>query len=243
MAIVTNLIYKKSCDVKNHLMEILFPLVCVECGKEGGWWCESCEGRSAFQAEQYCPVCFRTSSGGIVCATDKSNSSLDGLTALFSYQNQAAIAELIKFFKYQGTTDMLGLWEKVLKKWQGTSKFPTNFAWTIIPVPLHKRRERERGFNQATELAKILVKLYPQTTLQTKCLIRSRYTKQQAKLTRPERMQNMKNVFTWRGGTMVPKRVLLVDDIFTTGSTLQAAAQTLKEVGVEEVWGWVLARD
>jgi len=111
---------------------------------------------------------------------------------------------------------------------------------TLIPVPLHGRRERERGYNQAQIICDVLSSRYG-TAQSVGSLLRIRHTAQQAKLGRAGRLNNMKNAFEWRGG-VVPEHVVLVDDVYTTGATMQECARVLKAAGAKRVEGYVIAR-
>jgi len=111
----------------------------------------------------------------------------------------------------------------------------------VIAMPMHWRKRWERGFNQAALLAQPLAKHYG-LKLATN-LRRKRYTKSQAGLTEAQRQQNLKNSFcVRRAGQIAGKRVLLVDDVLTTGATLRAAASALKSAGAAHVSALTLAR-
>ena len=113
-------------------------------------------------------------------------------------------------------------------------------GYTLIPLPLHWRREHWRGFNQATLITK---RLASRLGLKTECksLIRVKNTQQQARLTATERAINLKEAFVWNSDLKAPERVILVDDVFTTGSTLDSAARTLKDNGAHHVVAVVFA--
>lgn len=111
----------------------------------------------------------------------------------------------------------------------------------VIPIPLHTARLAERGFNQAEALAFEVTrtKQYP---LVNKGLVRVRATGQQAKLTTRERHANMQAAFAWEAEPPPPERVLLVDDVLTTGATMNACAGALRQAGSKAVYGLALAR-
>jgi ComF family protein len=111
----------------------------------------------------------------------------------------------------------------------------------IVPVPLHKSRYKERGYNQSTLLAKGLAKLISQP-IDDKTLVRHRATRIQMNLKAIERRENVTNAFTCRASPLADKIVLLVDDVCTTGATLDACAHALKESTVRAVHGLTLAR-
>ncbi len=112
----------------------------------------------------------------------------------------------------------------------------------IIPIPLHKKRYLERGFNQADLLADSWGR-HLNTSVLKKVLVRSRQTKTQVGLSGVERRRNLQGAFALRQLLAGVERVILVDDVFTTGSTLEEAARVLRANGVKEVWGAILARE
>ncbi|MBA3944292.1 MAG: ComF family protein [Herpetosiphonaceae bacterium] len=111
----------------------------------------------------------------------------------------------------------------------------------IVPVPLYARRQRERGFNQAELLAQG-IGLRLDLPLLAQGLCRKRPTHQQVGLDRTERRANMVGAFRWQGSPP-PRRVLLLDDVVTTGATMEACAAALRLAGAAEVHGWAIARD
>ncbi len=113
----------------------------------------------------------------------------------------------------------------------------------LVPVPLHQKRLRERGYNQSSLLAQGLGKLSNLPVVDD-CLIRQRHAPPQARTTTvDERRSNVANAFSCRDGRLQDKQVLLVDDVSTSGATLDACARALKETGAISVWGLVLARE
>lgn len=226
------------------IKEILFPVYCVECQKEGEWWCEKCLQKIKVNIIANCPACGVKTGRGESCDKCRASSYLDGAVALFNYRENDPIAKLIKQFKYNFAGDLKIFWPKIIQKIDGN--FLPWRDFTVIPIPLHARRQRERGFNQAEVLALVFAGNFKTRgvtcVLNSKALSRTRHTLQQAKLSREERHRNLLNAFIWRGGT-APEQVILVDDVFTTGATMQEAAKVLKQAGVKEVWGLALARD
>jgi len=111
----------------------------------------------------------------------------------------------------------------------------------IVPVPLHRSRERQRGYNQAALLAREL-SLYFQRPVVEGALIRKRVTSPQVNLSADQRRRNVQGAFACIGNQLAGRRVLLVDDVFTTGATLAAAGAALQTAGVSTVWAYTLAR-
>ncbi len=211
---------------KEWVKDMFFPKFCVACqNAEGEWLCEKCFQKIAAPQPFFC-----------LDQTDETASDLNGATALFNY-GENTISQLIKLLKYNYLTDIADIFAKFIKK----EDF--NFNWrgfTIIPVPLHPRRERERGFNQSEIIAKIFAeKLGLEINIG---LRRGVYTAQQAKLSKEERQQNLKDAFSFvKEQKTIPEKVLLVDDVFTTGATMRECAKVLKSNGVKIVCGLVLA--
>ena len=110
-----------------------------------------------------------------------------------------------------------------------------------LPIPLHSDRLAERGFNQAEALAEEVACVL-RLALINEGLARIRATEQQARLDAHSRQENMRGAFRWQGTAAPPRRVLLVDDVLTTGATMGACAEALRAAGAEVVYGLALAR-
>jgi ComF family protein len=162
------------------------------------------------------------------------------------------VSKLIKVFKYNFLLDTVEVFRKIINNVnfnchpelvpacrQAGQDLVNWHGFTIIPVPLHARRKRERGFNQSEIIAEIISEKLGLTINQN--LRRVIYTAQQAKLSGDERRKNLQGAFVWSGG-QAPEKVLLVDDVFTTGATMQECAKVLKNCGVKTVSCLVLAR-
>jgi ComF family protein len=111
----------------------------------------------------------------------------------------------------------------------------------ILPVPLHRGRLRQRGYNQALELAKPLARAFG-IPLQNALLQRQRATPAQTELDAVTRRRNMHGAFALRAGTQLPVHVAILDDVMTTGATLAECARVMKRAGVQRVDVWALAR-
>jgi len=174
-------------------------------------------------------------------------SSLDGLISFTPYRGM--VKEAIKKLKYRFVTDLAEelitvILDRISAEKQGLYLKKLKQA-TLIPVPLHPRKKRQRGFNQAELLGKIIAEKMD-WGFNDWFLVRQRHTKSQSKLKGQQRRENVKGVFkvnqegsqTFSGISYV----ILFDDVWTTGSTLRECGQVLKEVKVKKVWGLTLAR-
>ena len=212
---------ENSCHLCNNCWNRLKPitgLFCQKCGKplpEGGAHCYFCRTAGA------------------------SGRHFEYIRAAGVYEG--ILKEVIHKFKYQ-SKDFLadGLSEFLIRE----SK--DKFNWTeidfIVPVPLHKKSEHTRGYNQAKLLAEKVAKYFNKPLSTKGGLVRIRKTKAQMQLPREERLTNLVDAFAvvnpqeFKG-----KNILLIDDVSTTGATIEECAKAIKRVGVKKVWGLVLA--
>ncbi len=114
-------------------------------------------------------------------------------------------------------------------------------GFTLVPVPLYFRKYWDRNFNQAEEIARWLSKVWARP-LCASGLIKTKETSAQTGLSRSERLRNLKGSFQWNEKVRIPEKVILVDDVMTTGSTLNQCARSLVRAGVKEVGAWTLFR-
>ncbi len=196
------------------ILDFFFPKKCVGCGKFGDYICKDC--LVAIWEPEPGPV----------------PAGLDGLTCLWAYDG--LVKKIIKNAKYNGRFDALRFLIQ-------NAKYEVKNDLLIVPVPLHKNRLRERGFNQSLIIAKTVSEIWHLEL--NDCLIRVKDTGHQTLRNRNERLMAPKNAFVVSTKIQdLPSRILLVDDVMTTGATLSECARTLKKAGVKKVWGLVLAR-
>jgi ComF family protein len=156
--------------------------------------------------------------------------------ALAAWRYEEPIASLITRFKYGG--DLAA--GRVLALGLAERAEPVERPQALVPVPLHWRRLRERGFDQALEIARVLSRSLERPVLEL--IERRRATAAQAALSAAERRRNLRAAFAPIRGAVVPVHVALIDDVMTTGSTLDAAARVLRAAGAQRIDAWVLAR-
>lgn len=235
--------------VTKAVLDTLFPLRCLGCGRGTYWICPPCENRIKRRLDQECPICrHRVTPGGAVCfnCRDTSSTALDGVFVASSFHDPL-LRHAIHTYKYRFIRDLSVPLGHLLLESLRHSSLP--LPDVLIPVPLHKRRLRYRGFNQSTLLARIigdeLTPGLPLSVLED-ALIRTRFTKPQMKTTsREERLANLTGAFMLNPADqnlIWSKSVWLIDDVETTGTTLEECARVLKQNGARLVWGIVLAR-
>jgi len=159
---------------------------------------------------------------------------------LCSLRFDGVVRQAIHQLKYRNLRALAMPLSELLKDYLATNPLP---GQVLVPVPLHQKRIRERGYNQSSLLAHKLGKLI-NLPIVDDCLIRLRPTPPQTKTsTVVERQSNVANAFSCRDHRLRDKQVLLIDDVSTSGATLDACAVTLKAAGATSVWGLVLARE
>jgi len=229
---------------KDFLIEILFPAKCLICNKEGNWICHDCKRKIIFTKKQTCPICFKERKQGKVCPSCRQRTELSSLIVICLYQNNEVIKKLIHALKYKYLQDLKTIIGEILResfKKDNGNILPKNSI--IVPIPLHKKRQRHRGFNQAEIIAQSLAQITRQK-LKTKILIRKKFTYPQVKLKAAKRKINVKGAFCLANKLeILNKSVILIDDVYTTGSTMNEAAKVLLKAGAKEVNGLVIARD
>lgn len=222
--------------IKDEAISVLFPLYCVGCGREGLWCCGECATLLANQAVLKCPVCFKTTVAGRTCEKCKKYSALDGLVAASSYTDPV-IRSLIKAFKFARAQETLPFIKRASVHGRGVIAATVRGAF-VVAVPLYRARERMRGYNQAELIAK---NLFPDFVYESGALIRIKNTRPQSDLDSEKRLANPQGAFR-ATHSFSGRAILLVDDVYTTGATMEACAKALKDAGAQSVWGFAVAR-
>jgi ComF family protein len=154
------------------------------------------------------------------------------------------IKKIISGIKYNFIEELAEYWDKLIEDY-----FKLKQDWPkeaiLIPVPLHAKRLLERGFNQSELICEALARVYG-NEIKTGIVWRAVNSKPQAKLKSAERKGNVRGIFKVNKGIKIDKlrgkKIVLIDDVYTTGATMEECAKTLKEAGIKEIWGLALAR-
>jgi len=252
---------------RDFILDLIFPIECLGCGTEGVWLCKTCFRQLPLQSEQYCLNCKKPNEFGQFCPTCAPAYALAGVWIAGNYENRI-IASLIKNLKYHFAKDLAeilgqflilflrnlinkgrigeadlgaGIGQEKIEKIRQTPQIIFDFKnCLLIPVPLHRKRERWRGFNQTRSIAEVVSGHFNLAISYN--LIRVKHRTPQAKLGAEKRRENIRGCFSWQGKNLKNAKIILLDDVSTTGSTLEECAKILKQAGAKEVWGLVIAR-
>lgn len=224
-------------------LDVVFPPVCALCGRVGWLLCPSCESRLAVAPLSICYRCGRMredehpSPTGFVCRECRADPpSLRQMRAPLRYQEPTS--DLIHRFKYEGYSALGRPLARFLADgWPNWEQSPD----LIVPIPLHPKRRRRRGYNQSELLAGPLgiAKSIPVCAA---ALRRTRHTIPQVGLGPDERQTNVQGAFEADAVVISGRHVLLIDDVLTTGATMSAAATALLAAGAADVSAYCLAR-
>lgn len=260
----------KTSITKEFLLDLLFPAFCLGCGIEGTYLCADCKAILEISEHQYClceknalrlpPSVAEATSGGQSppsregdqiklgkCQRCK-NKKLSGIFFALSYKEKNLTKKLIHFFKYdpyylKDLAKSLSLLIIDHISLLGKNKKALFENSILIPIPMDKKKLKKRGYNQSEELAKELSKKL-KTPLVLNNLIKTKITLSQMELPEKKRRENLKNAFSCQSPEQIKnKKIFLIDDVYTTGSTMEECATQLLLSGAKQVWGIVIARD
>src|SRR5260370_5334954 len=215
------------------IASLLYPPVCAVCATvigPGEYLCRGCEEKTTRIVPPFCARCSEPFEGTIIgqftCA-NCAHRKIHFDAAAAAYRSRGIVREIIHDFKYGRQIYLRHLVARCLCAALDHPRLRSHRFDVIVPVPLHPARERERGFNQATLLAELLA---ARVSIPSRHLLeRIRYTTTQTALDRTEPMANVHNAFRLRKNANVRGlHVLLIDDVLTTGSTLNECARILQ---------------
>lgn len=226
-------------NYKNAFLDMLYPKHCPLCGKVlsfgGGCVCEGCLKEQKRVQPPYCMKCGKTLEDALEeYCMDCTSISKSYKRAFPVFVYNGAIKNALYEFKYKNQRSYGEFFGACIVQQYGEQLKSLGLDG-LIPVPIHKEKRKVRGYNQAEVLASFLgsqlnVPVYPN------CLVRIINTSPQKELNDKIRMKNLKNAFKIGENTIKLKKALLVDDIYTSGATMEACTKVLLEAGVEEVY-------
>ncbi len=219
------MIKKLISTAKSLILNLIFPQKCVGCGKENEILCDECLAKIDYSGGAPRPYIFAASA-----------------------YNDAYVKKTIWLLKYRGVRGAAESLAKLIYERAGEARLPigsraSKSNWIIIPIPLSKKRLRERGFNQSELIAKhIAAKM--SIMIKTDVLYKKIHTESQVSIKdRAKRLNNVKGSFAVKNREAVKnKNIILIDDVCTTGATISEARKVLREAGAKKIIGAVAAR-
>ncbi len=212
-----------------QILKIIFPRECYGCGQLDTLICSECLKRIPLRPYQKEKI--------------RHQDYLDRVL-ISSFYSHPLVPKLIEQFKYYGQSDLALPLGQIMLNFIKRNKLDKTLAnFYLVPLPLHRRRLLERGFNQSKLLADFLSKSLSLPVIADN-LWRKKYRKQQVKLSAAKRLNNIKGAFAVHNKKeLFGKKILLVDDVVTTGASLNEAAKILREAGVSSVWAITIAKN
>ena len=234
-------------DAFRAILALLYPSACAICSAKldvHQYLCRECEAKLVRIKPPFCSKCSEPFPGAITTPFDCANCAHRTLyfeNAVAAFRSRGLARRVILDFKYGGQIHLRHLVASWLFTALADERLRSREFDLIVPVPLHPARERERGFNQAALLAELLS---ARMSIEARPVLeRIRYTTTQTAFDRTERMENLRGAFRLQKNVDVRRlRVLLVDDVLTTGSTLSECARILRRGGARSVHAATAAR-
>ena len=223
--------------VANRALDLLYPPQCVICSRGCVWLCAACRDSFTLLGSSVCVRCGVPLTPGTLCTRCQTHPlDIDSIRSV--YQFEGKLRDTLLEFKYSGLRvlahplgDLMG---------RQMEKYPVPVD-TVVPVPLHARRHRSRGFNQSALLAHHLGRVIGKPVV-LRSLVRQRETAPQVSLGAAERRANVQDAFVCINDALQDRDLLLVDDVCTTGATLEACGVALRKVGAKSIHAFTLAR-
>lgn len=215
------------------IVDLIFPKICVGCGSEGDYICFRCREKM-LKPEQICPMCGKASLEGWVHPRCRKKNGIDRLVIGLSYRG--VVQSCLKKVKYKSS------WE-IVEYLFSLTDFGQLLDFVVVDVPMWRGKERERGFNQAQILAKLFSSRYKIPNISP--LLRVKPTRPMFGLSKNERQENIERAFEVINDIkpmLSGHKVVLVDDVWTTGATMRECARILRQAGVREICAVALAK-
>lgn len=223
----------------NSLLGLVLPATCAVCKRPGDLLCAPCRAAMPRMTVALCTRCGQTLDDNTAAYCQRcARQPLLMQRVITPFFFEEPLSGIIHQLKYNG---LFALAEPVADLMAESWPDAADSIDLIVPVPLHAQRQKVRGYNQAALLARRLGQQWD-VPVDEASLQRSRYTQPQVGLSLAERQRNVTGAFVVNSDAFAGQRILLVDDVYTTGSTLTAATITLLEAGAKSVWGCCAAR-
>ncbi len=220
--------------------DLLFPRRCIGCGKEGDFLCVGCFQTLPRILPPQCQKCGKSEPTGFLCPSCWGwQSKIDGIRSPFRFEG--VVRDAVHALKYRNFRALLQPMGVLMADYLDSSRIPGD---VLVPVPLHSRRLKERGYNQSELLVRELSKKVG-LPAPGSVLHRVKDSSPQVRAASvSERYQNVRGAFVCKSSDEIAgKAVIVIDDVCTSGATLEACADALKAAGAASVWGLTFARE
>lgn len=222
-------------------LNLLLKQTCFLCTNHNGGTlglCDACLNALPWHNAPQCPQCGLISDGSVCGSCLSSSPSFDASHALFTYDYP--VDSLLQHYKYRGTLHLANTFASLLLQKQLSESRSKPTIDLIMPMPMHATRLKQRGFNQALEISRLLgrhmnIRLDHQSCQRIKC------SPPQASLPLKERIKNIRGAFHCQQN-LQGLNIAMIDDVMTTGASMNELAKTLKQAGAAHVECWVIAR-
>lgn len=236
-------------NITHFLLELFFPSFCLGCNAEGSFLCQDCQHTLEISHYNYClcsknPLRLYGQNGTCSSCNGK---NLSGLFSALPYQEKQLTRNIIYRLKYPPHVRSLAkVAAGIIVEHLLSAGNTTESLWKdsiFVPVPMELSKMKNRGYNQAQELSQQLGQKLNVPSISHN-LVKIKKTLPQMKLSASERVKNVKDAFAIKNpAAFAGKKIFLIDDVYTTGSTLEECARVLRQAGAKKVWGITIARD
>lgn len=221
-----------------NVLDFIFPRYCLECRKQGKYICGICLSKVE-ASKLICPVCRKWSVDGQTHSFCVNKLLLDGMHSFYKYEG--VVRKAILALKYRFAADVAKEITEAVN-----FRFESKNGALIVPVPLHRRRENWRGFNQSAVLGRLVAEKWG-VDFEDSLVSRLENTLPQVKLGRTERLRNISGKFAVNANASREAlakwdKIVIFDDVWTTGATIAEICKVLKKAGAKKVWGMSVAR-
>jgi ComF family protein len=233
-------VFSPLARVGRAVLDVLFPARCVGCGAYGSFLCQSCQAELPPTRPPRCPICWQPQRQEVTCGRCREERpAFQGARSVYLYRGAAR--EAVRALKYSYLSALAQPMAQLMARYV-LEEEPIE-ADLLVAVPLHGRRQRLRGYNQSALLARELSRLCGLPVAE-RGLARRRSTPPQARSAdAAARRRSVAGAFVADRRWVEGKRILLIDDVMTTGATLDACAQALRQAGAASVWALTFARE
>jgi len=224
-------------NLKRVALDLFFPPWCIGCGREGQYICNACCEKLPIVSPPVCAICGRSLTEENTCPDCiEGPVTIDGIRAPFLFHG--VIRKAIHELKYRNLKAIAPLLAGFLYDYLLENPIPGD---VLVPVPIHTKRLRERGYNQSSLIARELGRKNELPIIED-CLVRRVNTPPQVRTASAvERRKNIADAFACNNDRLKGRQVILIDDVSTSGATLNTCAEALKQAGATIVWGLTIA--